>query len=69
MISDTLFDAGQEIDRYLDDPVMGKCYTGPMRARILALRADMREIQRDLDVGPTLEEIALWERARKAARG
>ena len=52
MISDTLFEAGREIDRYLDDPVMGECYAGPMRERILALRATMREIQRDLDAPP-----------------
>lgn len=56
MISDTLFEAREDIRRYLDDPIMGKCYEGDMRARLEILLVEMESIQRALDTPPAIAE-------------
>ena len=56
MISDTLFEAREEIRRYLDDPVMGRCYPRPLRDRIESLATEMESIQRVLDTPPLYDD-------------
>ena len=47
MISDTLFDAVQEIDEYLD--TFQETYTGDLRSRIVKLRDAMDALRVELD--------------------
>lgn len=51
MISDVLSDAICRLDSYLRDE--GGGYQGAMRARILACRAEMDSIRRELDAPPS----------------
>ncbi len=50
MISDVLFEAIAEIDRYLNE--MPEVYEGETRKKILDVRAHMEEIKRELDTPP-----------------
>ena len=52
MISDVLFQAVSEMDCYLNDPVLGKAYTGEMRKDIGLLRDQMVQIISRLDTPP-----------------
>jgi hypothetical protein len=52
MISDTLFEAARDIDRYLSDWGTTDAYRGEMRARIVNLRAEMDAIRAVLDTPP-----------------
>ncbi len=49
MISDVLFDAVQEIDRYLNDPTFKEVYSGRLRGRIIELRDAMNAMRIELD--------------------
>lgn len=49
MISDTLFEAQQEIERYLYSPDMRDAYQGNIRARIVQLLVNIDAIRADLD--------------------
>jgi hypothetical protein len=52
MISDTLFDAREEIQRYLNDDILGACYKDPsIRAEIEKCLAEMERMQKLLDLG------------------
>lgn len=51
MISDTLFDAGEEIKRYLTEPVFYRCYNDESRRKVTGLLRHMRYIQWHLDSG------------------
>jgi len=55
MISDVLFDAGSEIDRYLEE--FPWCYEGEMLEEIQDVRLRMRRLQAKLDMPPGLENI------------
>jgi hypothetical protein len=50
MVSDTLFDAGEEIRRYLAD--MPDIYKGDIRAAIVRLLVQMDEVRVLLDAAP-----------------
>lgn len=52
MISDTLFDAITDIDRYLADPVFPYKDDKELCARIVALRDQMDAMRRELDKSP-----------------
>lgn len=52
MISDTLFDAVQEIDRYVNDPVFRDAYQGELRTRILLVRNAMEDLRDELETVP-----------------
>lgn len=52
MISDVLFEAVEEIDGYLADPVYKDMYAGELRDRILKLRDDMNALRAELDTPP-----------------
>jgi hypothetical protein len=58
MISDTLFDAAREIDRYLSDWGTTDAYRGELRARIVNLRAEMDAIREILDTPPKAADDA-----------
>lgn len=50
MISDTLFDAVAEIDRYLADPVFADAYSEPdVLAEVLRVRGEMDRLRAMLD--------------------
>jgi len=51
-ISDVLFDAVEEINRYLDDPCYNNMYSGDLRKRIIAIRDAMESIRKELDTPP-----------------
>ena len=53
MISDVLHEAIAEMRRYLDDPVMGKCYQGEIRACIEGLVKEMGQAREVLDLFDT----------------
>lgn len=57
MISDTLFDAIVEIDRYLTDPVFAGAYSDPdLRTHIERVRGEMEALRVRLDeVAPASE--------------
>ena len=52
MISDTLAEAVQEIDRYLTDPAFQGTYQGAQRTRILLVTHAMEDLRRELDELP-----------------
>jgi hypothetical protein len=52
VISDTLYEAAREIDRYLADAAFSGAYSGKMRARIVNLRAEMDAVRAALDTPP-----------------
>lgn len=53
MISDTLFEASEEVKRYLADEVFALAYQpGPLRDRIEAMVAEMDTIRIILDTPP-----------------
>jgi hypothetical protein len=54
MISDVLCETVNEVDRYLNDETMGKCYEGAMRDAILELKDRARAIHILLDYPPPL---------------
>lgn len=51
MISDTLYDAIVEIDRYLESPLYHDIYSGPIRKDIVATRQQMDNLRELLDTG------------------
>lgn len=55
MISDTLSEAVNEIDRYLNDPLYAGMYGGDLRKRIVAVRDQMHALRAELDAPPDLE--------------
>lgn len=55
MISDTLFEAVEEINEYLDK--MRDTYSGPMRGEIIDLRNRMDEVRKKLDAFPKIREF------------
>ncbi len=58
MISDILFEAITEIDRYRASDVTAKCYEGDLGARITELQDQMKGLQAYLDVPPPAIEAA-----------
>ncbi|BAW19144.1 hypothetical protein [Ralstonia phage RP31] len=52
MISDVLFEAVDGVDRYLENPLYDSMYCGELRERIIKLRNDMAQMQRELDTPP-----------------
>lgn len=58
MISDVLFDAKEEIERYLTDPIFFDTYSDPnLRNRLNDLIAKMEEIRIELDTPPNVTAI------------
>jgi len=58
MISDVLFDAKEEIERYLTDPIFFDTYSDPgLRNRLNDLIAKMEEIRIELDSPPDITTI------------
>ena len=55
MISDVLFDAVRDLDHYLNDPDSAETYGGPVRERILVVRAEMDLLRATLDAPPPPE--------------
>jgi hypothetical protein len=53
MISDTLFEAREEIRTYLDDPAFAGTYEGAVRDKIETLVQMMEGVQRELDCPPS----------------
>lgn len=51
MISDVLFEAKEDIQRYLNDPVFAPCYV-ETRSEIEALLIAMERVQKILDSPP-----------------
>jgi hypothetical protein len=66
MISDTLFDAGVNIDGYLRD--LPHVYEGEIREKIERLRRHMREVQNALDAY-SVEAGTKTERENSASKG
>jgi hypothetical protein len=67
MISDVLFQAGTELDRYLADPTYESTYSGACREELTALRVLIGLAQRRLDspegyAAIELPQTALTER-------
>jgi hypothetical protein len=58
MISDVLFDAVQDIDRYLSDPVFNETYQGSLRTRILLVRHAMDDLREELDTPPQDSDVS-----------
>lgn len=52
MVSDVLFQAVQDLDHYLNDPVFANVYGGALRERLLRLRKEMQDIRMMLDSPP-----------------
>lgn len=70
MISDTLYEAVEEIDRYLSDEAFN--YSGATRARIEAVRHEMFRLRVHLDVVPaeySRHGCSCWNDPELAARG
>lgn len=58
MISDVLFDAKYEIEKYLVDPIFAEAYKDEdLKQKLHGLIANMEEIQRTLDTPPGIEEL------------
>lgn len=53
MISDVLFEAVQDLDRYLNDKFYDTWYKGAFRERIIKLRNEAEAIRIELDKPPT----------------
>ena len=62
MISDTLFEAVEEIRRYLKEPVFSTTYTGNLRRQIEKVTAEMEAIRILLDMPP--KKVKLNQRQR-----
>jgi len=60
MISDALFAAIQEVDRYLNDHTFDRVYQGATRDEILAVRTIMYRLQLRLDASPVSEKVKLF---------
>jgi hypothetical protein len=58
MISDVLFDANHEIERYLSDPLYSSIYSDEnLRNQLKALAAEMDKIRAHLDTPPIIETV------------
>jgi hypothetical protein len=57
-ISDVLWNAVNEIERYLEDDVMSRMYTEPeLRAKIDTVVSAMRKLREELDAPPSEEDL------------
>jgi len=52
MISDILFQAVDDLDHYLNDPLWDHIYCGDLRERIIRLRDEAKHVQILLDTHP-----------------
>jgi hypothetical protein len=57
MISDVLFEAIAEMDRYLGDDVFKGAYAGELREEIVAVRTIMESLRRRLDGPAVVDEV------------
>jgi len=57
MISDILYEAVAEMDRYLDGEVWENMYTGDTRKELMALRTMMNAARMRLDEPPSMEYV------------
>lgn len=65
MISDVLYQAVDDFDHYLNDPIWDDTYTGEIRERIIRLRNEAEYLRGLLDVPPGVRlppEAVLLER-------
>ncbi len=66
MISDTLFEARREIQKYLDGPVFAGVYGPRTRAEIADVTTRMEQLQTLLDTEPNIETFLASRPERKS---